>query len=195
MKTPSLLLLAAAVGWAAPALQAQDGPKIDATQTVDSLATTNQAVVPDKVETQKNDQLQQKQAVVPGTIKEPAAAIGDRQAPIDVTETHDKNMVTLKEAPKPELQPHVDSVLDGQQAPSRLQPGQNDYYNSALIDKYRQSMSDAEAIAQQSNAMSGQMTTFAKLNRFVFKRNGPGTEGNPMVVPAGSPGAPVTNVK
>ncbi len=195
MKTFLLLLLAAALWGAAPAARAEDVPKIDATQKVDSLGTSNQAVLPDPVAIKKADQVQDKQAAIPGVIKEPTAPLAGRQAPINVTETRAKEMVPLKEAPKPELRPHEESDLNGQLAPSRFQPGQNDYYNSELVEKYRQSMIDAEAIAQKNSPMSGQMTTFAKLNRFVFKRNAPGTEGNPMVMPAGNTGAPVTNVK
>lgn len=195
MKNILFLLLGAALWGAGPAARAEDAPKIDATQKVDSLGTSNQAVIPDQVAIKKADQVQDKQAVIPGVIKEPNAPLAGRQAPIDVTETRAKEMVPLKEAPKPEVRQHEESDLNGQLAPSRFQPGQNDYYNTELVAKYRQSMIDAEAIAQKSNPMSGQMTTFAKLNRFVFKRNGPGTEGNPMVMPAGNAGAPVSNVK
>lgn len=195
MKTTLLLLLAAALGGAMSVARAEDVPKLDVTQKVDSLATSNQAVLPDPVAIKKADQVQAKQAVLPGVIKEPNAPLAGRQAPIDVTETRAKDMVSLKEAPKPEVRQHEESDLNGRLAPSRFQPGQNDYYNTELVAKYRQSMIDAEAIAQKNSPMSGQMTTFAKLNRFVFKRNGPGTEGNPMVMPAGNAGAPVSNVK
>jgi hypothetical protein len=134
--------------------------------------------------------LQGRRATLPGVIEEPKASIGDRTANIDVTETHPKTIITRKEAAISTTPlPHQNSSLNGQMGPSGLQPNQNPFRGStAVADKYQQRLTDANSANLKVQPDLQRTTSFAELNRFIFRRNGPGSETGPGLVTAAGGG-------
>jgi hypothetical protein len=126
MRFSPTLLLAVATACALPAARAEDPAKVDPSQQVNALnpsPDTTKAV--DSVALKHEENLQGKRAFLRGVIQEPMAPMNGRRAPIDVTETQPKNIVTRKEAPISTTPlPRKDSNLNGQTAPDQLQPTQ-----------------------------------------------------------------------
>jgi hypothetical protein len=179
----------AALSVALPHTRADDAAKIDPTARVEALApspaTTKST---EQVDLIRADRLQDRRATLPGLLEQPTAAIADRRSPIEVTETREKKSFELTTAPiAMEPLAHQDSRYNGQPGPTRIQPGPDTLYRkSGMVDRYQQSIRDAYSTGRQSQVVLNQATTFDKFNRFVFRRNGPGTEDGPaLVTPAG----------
>jgi hypothetical protein len=191
MRVSSTLLLAVAAACVLPGARAEDPAKVDPSQQVNALnpsPDTTKAV--DKVGIKHDDTLQGSRATLPGVIEEPKASIGDRTANIEMTEIHPKNIITRKEAAISTTPlPHQDSSLNGQMAPTGLQPNQNPFRGStAVADKYQERLTDANSANLKLQPDLQRTTSFAQLNRFIFRRNGPGSDSGPGLVTAAGGG-------
>ncbi|TSJ77128.1 hypothetical protein [Rariglobus hedericola] len=124
-------------------------------------------------------------------IERKDSALGDKRAPIDLKEKRDKTIVDRKDYPKPEVRDRELNSHDGQR--SSIQPKGDQILKYDTVAKYQDRMKDAETAASQRQPKMEKRTTFDKLNRFLFKRNGPGTEnGTAMVTPAAGGPAPAS---
>lgn len=137
----------------------------------------------------RNEVLQEQRFRTPDQWQGKEAIVGERRAPIDMTETRDKVMVDRKEYPKPEVKDRKTNRHDGKKA--RIQPRGDMLKKYDNVAKYQERMSDAKSATALREPKLEKRTSFEKLNRFIFKRNGPGGEhGKAMVTPAGGGSTP-----
>lgn len=164
----------------------------DATRPVDYVQR-NQAFAPaPTVQAEKKtppmaEDVQEKR-VDKNVVEKTPAAVGDRRAPLSVTESATKN-VREKSSTRPEGTTVQRSTLDHRTA--AIATGEAE--KPATVAKYQESLTAASASNMaRFPALDG--ATTAKLNRFVFRKNGPETAGGPAaatVTPAGG-GSAVT---
>jgi hypothetical protein len=195
--TPLLLLVVSAV---LPfGLRAEDVTKVDATQRNTDLAPTPETadtrLSPGREANQRpflrNDRLQDQRFNAPENIGRKDAAVGDKRAAIDITETRDKTIIERKDFAKPEVRERELNRHDGEK--SRIQPKGDQVKKYDTVSKYQDGMAAAKESAFQRKPSLEKRTTFEKLNRFIFKRNAPGSEnGSEVVVPAGGGTAPAS---
>ena len=183
---PILPLVLAVLGVGLPRIQAEDPTKFDPSQQADKVAPGPDTTKPvESIELKRDDRVQNSRAVLPGLIDEPRAPMADRRAPIDVTETRDKTIIDHKVAPvATEPLAHQESRFNGQLAPAQLRP--TDIFPTSMVEKYETGLRNADTASRLSQPTVAKATSFDKLNRFVFRRNGPGTDGGAaLVTPAG----------
>lgn len=185
MKWPSLILvsfwcLCSSAGWGA----AEPTAPVDPSQRNEAFAPSA-TINPDRVPVLRDANVQEKR-VEKNTIEKPAAAMGDRRAPIDVQEAREKN-VREKVSHQPErTEPamssfnHRDAAISTSAAISK----------PAMVAKYQNSLTSASESNMARFPANGGVTT-SKINRFVFKKNppeAPALTGEPAVTPAGGGG-------
>ncbi|MEI6862159.1 MAG: hypothetical protein WCL04_07890 [Verrucomicrobiota bacterium] len=194
MRFPASLFFAitfAALGGGAHAL-AEDATKLDPSARVETLepgpGTTKTVETIDK---KRADRVQDSRATLAGLIEEPTAPLASRRAPIELAETREKNMIEHKDAPiSMDVLSHRDSPLAGQTARDKLQTKTNAFTDSGrMAEKYQQRIRTATNLNLQVQPELSRQTTFDQFNRFVFRRNGPGTEGGAALVTAAGGGS------
>lgn len=173
-------------------LRAKDPSNVDATKQNEQLAPTpanaDTPLAPSREANQrtffKNDHVQEQRFSVPDQIERKDAAVGDRRAPIDMKEKREKTIIDRKDYPKPEVREHQQYARDGEKA--RIQPSGDQVKEYDKVTKFQGRMTDASAASTQREVKLEKRTTFDKLNRFIFRRNGPGSDsGKPVVTTAG----------
>jgi hypothetical protein len=138
---------------------------------------------------QRNDTLQDQRFQTPAMIERKEAIVGEKRAPIDMQETRAKTIIERKDAPKPEIKTWDKNRHDGEK--SAIQPSGDQIKKYELVDKYQSRLNDAKEAAASRQPLVQKTTTFEKINRFVFQRNGPGSDGGKaMVTTAGGGGTP-----
>ena len=187
MKLPGLIVFASLTLTGATTARAAD-----ATTTVDAAQRNTPfapeaSITPDK-KTPETDSTVQDKRVDKTVLDKKPATVGDRRAPIDVTEARDKN-VRDKDSRTPEKveQPlsqfnHRESGIST--ADSTKKP--------PTVSKYQDSLTSASATNMaRFPALAG--ATGAKLNRFIFRKNAPekatALEGAPITPAAGGAAA------
>lgn len=176
-----------------PGLHAEPSAPIDAAQRNEALAPTPESadtpLAPQREANQRtfirNDHVQDQRFSAPDKIERKDAVIGERRAPIDVTETREKTIIDRKEFPRtPEVRERETSHFEGEK--SHIQPKGDMLRQYDTVTKYQSRMEDAKNGPFQREPKLEKRMSFDKLNRFVFRRNGPGTEnGASVVTPAG----------
>jgi hypothetical protein len=190
MRVSPTLLLAVAVACAPSGARAEDPAKIDPSQQVNALnPSPDTTKTEEKVGIKHEENLQGKRATIPGVIQEPMSPLNGATAPIDVTETHPKNIVPRKDAAISTTPlPRKDSNLNGQTAPDELQPKANLFSGSGIVaEKFQQRLTDANTANVRLSPELQKTTSFGELNRFVFRHNGPGRFRCPETARAWSP--------
>lgn len=181
----------------APTLPAKDPANFDASaQNVDlapTPANSDTPLSPGREANQrpffKNEIVQEQRFRAPEVIERKDAIVGERRAPIDMSETREKEIIDRKTYPKPEVRDHQVNRHDGEK--SRIQPRGDMVKKYDTVTKYQDRMADAKTATALREPKFEKRTSFDKLNRFIFKRNGPGTpDGRPMVTPAGGGATP-----
>jgi hypothetical protein len=189
---PLFLVLSAVVP-----LHAKDPSQVDASKENTQLAPTPESadtpLSPQREANQRtffrNEHVQDQRFSTPELIERKDAALGERRAPIEVTETREKNIVERKDFPKPEVRERKMNRHDRQKA--AIQPEGDQLKTYDKVSKFQNRMTDASAASSQRLPKMEKRITFEKLNRFMFKRNGPGSEdGKPMVTPAAGGSTP-----
>jgi len=188
--SPVLLLVIALLPLGA---RAEDSTKVNASKQNAELAPNkgnDSTLEPTRAANQRpfqrNDQMQDKRFNAPEKIDRKDSPLGSRRAAIDMKEAKEKTIVDRKDYPKPEVRDRELSSHDGERSQIQTQGDQVLKYDKA--DKFQSRMADADTAAAQRQPKMEKRTTFDKINRFLFKRNGPGTEnGDPLVTTAGGP--------
>jgi hypothetical protein len=178
-------------------LQAKDPSQADVSKRNESLAPT-----PDSADTRlspqresnqrsffRNEVVQDQRFSVPESFERKDAAVGDKRSSIDVTETREKTIIDRKEFPKPDVRDREMNRHDGEK--SYIQPQGDMIRTFDTVSKYQDGMADAKNSTFKRQVSLEKRTTFEKLNRFVFQRNGPGSgDGTSAVTPAAGGPAP-----
>lgn len=196
--TQRLLLAAVLVSLGSVGLRAADPAQFDPSKKNDQLAPTSEQIdtrlAPNQEANQRpierNDLLQDQRFKAPDKIERKDAVVGEKRAPIDIKEAREKNVIERKDVPKPELKTWDKNRHNGEKF--GRQPSGDDVKKYDMADKYQRRMTDAKTAAAQRQPKMEKRTTFESINRFLFKRNGPGTpDGQAMVTPAaGGPNPP-----
>lgn len=195
--TPLLFLVVSAV--LPLGLRADDVTKVDAAQRNTDLAPTPETadtrLSPGREANQRpffrNEVVQDQRFNAPEKIDRKDATVGERRAPIDITETREKTIVERKDFTKPEVRERELNRHDGEK--SRIQPKDDQVKKYDTVSKYQSRMADADSGQFQRKPSLEKRTSFEKLNRFIFKRNAPGSEnGNPTVTTAASASPPAS---
>jgi len=127
----------------------------------------------------------------PEAIERKDSVVGDRRAAIDVTETRDKKIIDRKDFPKPDVRERQINRHDGEKA--YIQPKGDMVKSYDKVSKYQDGMAAANTGEFQRQPTLEKRMSFDKLNRFIFRRNGPGSEnGSAMVTPAAGGPAPAS---
>ena len=181
------------------ALSAKDPSDVDASKKNEQLAPTPESadtsLSPNRATNQRTfirqDHLQDQRFNAPDRIERKDAIVGERRAPIDITEKREKTIIDRKDYTKPEVRERELNRHDGERAGIQTTGDQVKSYDK--VERYQGRMADAETAASQRQPKMEKRTTFDKLNRFVYKRNAPGSEGGkPVVTPAAGGSAPAS---
>lgn len=159
---------------------------IDHTERNTSLAPTN-TVRPDTRRPEIEETVQQKR-VTPATIDKKPAAVGDRKSPLAIKETQEKTMFE-KDIRATEKLEQPRSAFNQQRARISVS---GDTTKPPMVAKYQDSLTASNAISTaRLPAVSSNAT--AKINRFVFRKNGGELANTPQratAVPAAGGSAP-----
>ena len=130
----------------------------------------------------------QEERVEKTTIDKASAAVGDRRAPLEVAGTREKTVVE-KDSRRPEAIERPTSDFNHRAAAITTSA---DTKKPPLVAKYQDSMTAASAATTAPfAALSGRSR--AKINRFVFRKNGAtSSDGDPNAPARALDGAPVT---
>ncbi|MBC7366384.1 MAG: hypothetical protein H7343_06150 [Undibacterium sp.] len=164
MKLPGALLLAALGLASSSSVHAADPAKVDYSERNTPYAPVP-SVSPDKRAPELNTTLQNRR-IAPAVLDRPIAAVGSRQAAIDITETKAKNLVT-PDARRPEARTLEMNAFDHRE--SRFQPDAA-HDGPKLAARYQSALTSARSTNVTSAPAVGAGTT-ARVNRFVFHRN------------------------
>jgi hypothetical protein len=138
---------------------------------------------PEKQAPTTNATVQEKR-VDKATLPKPTAPLADRQAPIDVVETREKN-VREKQSKRPET---LETPTSGYNHRSAGISPTGDTVKPPTVSKYQDSLAAASA-TNMARFPALDRATSAKINRFVFRKNpaesSAVTNGSPVIPAAG----------
>lgn len=155
-------------GWAAlvsAACAANATRPVDYTQRNTPFAP-GEGVTTDKRTPEKNDAVQQKR-VTPPTVDKQPAAVGDRRAGIDVNETRPKHVQEKETRPVDK----VDVERSGYDQKRARISTKDDTNKPPTVAKYQDSLTAATS-SNMARFPAIEKATQAKVNRFVFRKNG-----------------------
>lgn len=162
------LLLAAAMCMTAVSVYSAPG-RMDPSKRA-RISTEKKADLPDvPVEMRQNDVLQDRRFSTGDVREKETATVGDRRSSIAVEEKREKKM-----APKPELieQEQItrkESVWNRKQ--SKFSTGE-DAYRTKVATRFQDKIGDASPFPVPNRSVTDQRTTFSRVNRFAFRKNG-----------------------
>ena len=181
------LVVFTSVSWCPTAGHAADAiSPVDYTQRNAPFAPAA-TVTPDKKKPTVDGAVQDKR-VDKTLLDRKAATVGDRRAPIDVQEAREKQ-VREKESRRPEVREQRVSAFNHREA--RMSTSA-DSKKPMLVTKYQDSLKAASA-SNMARFPALDRSTGAKINRFVFRKNGTDSAvitSGAAVTPAGG-GSPI----
>ena len=179
--------------------RADDPSKVDATQQNTRLAPTqdnaDNRLAPTKADNQRpllrDDHVQDSRFKTPEAREKSMAPSNDKKAPVEMKEMREKNMIDHKDYPKPDVRDRETNLHDGEKA--RIQPNGDMVKKYDTVSKYQNRINDAATAAAQRQPKLEKRTTFDKINRFIFQRNGPGEDGGKAEVTQAGGGTPLSS--
>lgn len=166
MKLPGLIVFGG-LTLVAPMTRAADATSpVDYTRRNTPFAPAA-TVAPAKQSPETNAAVQEKRVDRP-VVDQPAAAVGERRAALDVQEMRDKT-IRAKDAHRPETRDQPMSALNHREASMSTAADSN---KPQLISKYQDGLTAASA-TNMARFPALARATGAKINRFVFRKNGP----------------------
>ncbi|MES2692778.1 MAG: hypothetical protein V4773_04840 [Verrucomicrobiota bacterium] len=139
---------------------------VDYTQRNTPFKPGTPATQPEKRKPEIDHTIQDKR-VTPEKIEKKEAAVGDKRAAIDMKEKDEKNIIE-KDSRKPEKIEQPKSRYDQQRSQFSTS---EDTKKPPMVAKYQDSLTAANAV--KTGKLSAMQTdTKAKVNRFVFRKNG-----------------------
>lgn len=180
MKLTGLIFVAALSAPFASSASAGETKPLDYTQRNAALTPAG-TTAPEAKAPERNDVLQEKRVEYPTVDKKPAA-VGDRRAGIDVSETHEKQ-IRDRNSHRPEAAEQPLSSQNHREAADRLQ-ATNQISQPPLVSKYQNSLTSASS-SNMSRFPATTRDTKTKFNRFVFRKNTPDLEAAAVTPAAG----------
>ena len=180
-KSPTLVFLAASVLWVSSGSAADATRPIDCTDRNEPYAPA-ESIASKKQKPSGNSAVQDKRVDHP-TLEKKKSGLREREAPLDVRETHSKE-VREKQSHRPEAIEHPKSGYN--QRLSSIDT-RSDATKPPMVVKYQDSLAAASA-ANMARFPAVDRATTAKINRFVFRKNPPDSSA-PMKTGAAVPAA------
>ena len=147
----------------------QAGPgRLDASKKARVSTAEDQVVLPENRPIEKNEIVQDKR-FVGKTVERKDAIVGERRSTIRVEETREKKLFVTPEKKQFEVQERKMSAWDGKQ--SRFSTSE-DAYRSRMAVRFQDKIGEAAPLVDNVKPVVSQRTTFDKVNRFVFRKNG-----------------------
>jgi hypothetical protein len=194
MRRVLLPLIVGLAGVLSSAVHAKDPSQVDPSKQNEAFApvpeNADTPVSPTRESNQRtfirNDQVQDQRFRVPDQVERKTAPVAGKEAAIDVKETREKTIIDRKDFSTPDLKKYDKYRHDGERY--RYQPEGDDVKTYDKVDKYQSRMASATEAASTTKPLFEKKSSFEKINKFLFKRNNPGTdEGKPLVTTAGGP--------
>lgn len=171
------------------------GPgRMDVSKRAASVSTDDKAVLPENKPLERNEVLMDKRFDTQ-TVERKDAIIGERRSAITVEEGREKKLFVTPDRKEYDVIERKESVWSGKQ--SRFSTSE-DAYRSKVATRFQDKIGEASPVTKEVKPAISQRTTFDKVNRFVFRKNGDqrirvnaaGTEGaTGDAAEASSPGA------
>lgn len=169
MKSAVGLTLAALAISLSAAPSAFAGPgRMDVGKRAPRVSTEEKAVLPESIPTERNEVLMDKRV---GTELVPRkdAIVGERRSTIAVEETREKTFFRTPERKEYEVIERKENRWNGKE--SRFST-KEDAYRSKTAIRFQDAIGEASPVSKDAKPVVQQATTFDKINRFVFRKNG-----------------------
>jgi hypothetical protein len=132
-------------------------------------STEQKAVLPETKAPEQNLVVGERRFVGPGEFEKKSAVVGERRSGIAVEETREKSRFVVPETRERELIERRESVWNGRQAPFSTR---EDAYRSQVAVRFQDRIGQASRFDESTMPVTSQRTTFDRVNRFSFRRNG-----------------------
>ncbi len=144
------------------------GPgRVDTTRRAARVSTEQKAVLPETKALERNEVLMDKRFQT-SPFEKKEALVGERQSPIAVEESRAKDLITPERKTYDQID-RKESPWAGKQ--SRYSTAE-DAYRSRVATRFQDKIGDASPISQEVKPAVKQRTTFDRINRFAFRKNG-----------------------
>jgi hypothetical protein len=143
-------------------------------------------VTPEVQPTQRAEVVQEKRFDAGELRPRQEALIGERRAPIEVSERREKETFIAPAPPDYERRPQsADNPWSRQNALISTADG---YARTRTAERFQAKIDEARPVVKESRATISKPTTFDRINRFVFRKN---SDQRPTVQRAGGEQAPI----
>lgn len=185
-------LTLAALATLVPA-QAAPG-RLDTSKRASRVSTDEKAILPENKPIVRNEVLMDKRFAT-GTYDKKEALVGERRSNISVEESREKKMFRTPERKEYDTIERKESTWSGKE--SRFSTAE-DAYRSKTAVRFQDKIGEAMPFAGDMKPVVSKRTTFDRLNRFAFRRNGDNAvsvtkagseQGSSDISNASSPGA------
>ena len=164
MKPPAGLCLALL----ASTLAVSAGPgRLDTTRRAPRVSTEEKATLPETKALELNEVLMDKKFPT-ASLEKKDALVGQRQSPITVAESRPKELITPERKTYETIE-RKDSPWSGKT--SRYSTAE-DAYRTRVATRFQDKIGDASPFAKDTKPAIKQRTTFDRINRFAFRKNG-----------------------
>lgn len=145
--------------------------RMDASKRATRLSPEEKAVLPENVPVERNEVLMDRRFQRGGdeTIEKKNAIVGERRSGIAVEESEEKQLYRTPERKEYDVVERKDSVWSGKE--SRFSTGE-DAYRSKVATRFQEKISDVRPFNDNVKPVVSQRTTFDRINRFAFRKNG-----------------------
>ncbi len=133
------------------------------------VSTEQKVELPDAVEIKQNEVLQDRRFSEGELREKEKAFVGERRSAIDAGETEEKKLAPTKELIAPDQIPRKESPWNRKQ--SKFSTGE-DSFRTGVASRFQDKIGDASPFPAPARTAMDQRTTFSKVNRFAFRKNG-----------------------
>ena len=133
------------------------------------VSTETKAILPDAVEIKQNEVLQDRRFSTGDVRDKEEALVGERRSTIETRETREKKMAPTRDLVEPDQIPRKDSAWNGKK--SKFSTSE-DAFRSRTANRFQDKIGDASPFPAPNRSVTDQKTTFSKVNRFAFRKNG-----------------------
>ncbi len=117
------------------------------------------------------------------TVEKKTAIVGERRSTIPV-EGREKEMFSTPDVREKKIRDRQDSVWSGKRS---LISTSDDAYRTRVADRFQDRITDASPVGKKGKSALDKRTSFDRVNRFAYRRNG---DTSVSAVAAGSGAAP-----
>lgn len=148
---------------------ADAAPKgVDANKRAERVSTDEKAVLPENKPIEKNEVVSEKRFSTQVNPKE-KALVGEKRSAVTTENSREKELFVTPEQKHYEVIERKESPWAGKQ--SRFSTSEN-AYRSKVATRFQDKITDAQPFNRDMEPITTKRTTFDRVNRFAFRRNG-----------------------